>query len=242
MYKQGLKWFLGLCAVPAFIMSGMVNVACVPFQAHTQEFEAGANDLEGKQLYFIITPSLDFYQRSVVDITGLGNDPAGDTVVDVSGGPVAVPLGVNSISYYGEFYDTIYIGADGTIGMGQPGSNADLITHFMRPQVSLLPVDTNGAAPGTVSYDVTLLDSVAVTYDGVLAGGATASAQAEFFVRPAEYGDIALTYAEISSDAAGVIGLSRGYSQEEIDLLMASFGNQTPLTTETMTGTLPSDS
>jgi len=235
----GMNKFYGICAAAALVAGSMLQGCDVPFQAHTQEFGTGANNLEGLQLYFIPTPGDDSYQRMVVEITDLVNDPTGDTPADVSGGAVEVALGANAVSFFGTLYDSIFIGADGTIGMGEAGSNETLQAHFMRPQVSLLPVDVNGAPAGTVSYEVVNFDSVAVTYDGVSAGGANASAQAIFDITPAQYGDISLTYAEISMDAAGIIGLSAGYDQATIDSLLGSFGFQTPLATEVMTGTVP---
>lgn len=210
-------------------------------QYHSQDFGAGTVNLQGKQLYFIPTPGESAYQRRVLNITRLGNDPAGDASVNVSAAPQEVVLGLgNAVNFYGSLYQSIFISADGTIGMGEAGSNADLVAHFSQPQVSLLPVDAIGG--GTVTVDVTAGDSIAVTYEGVTAGGGSATAQVEFFINQNMYGDIALSYLQISPNAAGVIGLSNGQldraDQATIEYFLESLGHQLPLTVETMTGTV----
>jgi len=212
---------------------------CLPVPLHTQDFADGAVDLQGKQLYFIpATIEGDpNYNRMVVDITALGNNPTGDTQVNV---PFELVLGLgNAVEFYGALYESLFIGADGTIGMGEAGDNSTLTNHFLQPQVSLLPVDAIGA--GTVSFDVVAGDSVAVTYDGVTAGGASATAQAEFFIGGDQYADIALSYLVLSAQAGGVYGLSNGQldgaNDERITQFLADFRNQVPLTTAVMTGT-----
>lgn len=233
----GMKKFSGFCAATAFVAAATLQGCVVPL--HAFDYAAGTVDLQGKQLYFIPTPGEAAYQRRVLDITALGNDPAGDPAVDVSGGPAEVVLGLgNAVNFYGALYQSIFIGADGTIGMGQAGNNESIVAHFSQPQVSLLPVDAIGG--GSVSVDVTAGDSVAVTFEGVTAGGGSATAQAEFFINNDMYGDIALSYLQISANAAGVIGLSNGQlagaDQATIDRFVADFALQAPLTTETMTG------
>lgn len=232
-----MKKHFGICAAAAVIGAGMLQGCVAPL--HSQDFASGEVDLQGKQLYFIPSLSPGFYQRQVVNISGLGNDPTGDPVADVTGGSDRVVLGLgNAISFYGRLYTSIFIGADGAIGLGEVGDNSSVTAHFMQKQVSLLPVDAIGN--GTVSYEVLAGDSVAVTYDGVTAGGASATAQAEFFIGGENFGDIALSYPEISANAAGVVGLSNGQlagaGQQTIDLFMSDFESQAPLTTETMTG------
>lgn len=222
-----------------FLFLASAVTGCINY--HTQDFEVGANNLEGRQLYFIPTPGDSFYHRVVIEgITLLPDDPVGDSEVLFADGPLEVFLGSgNAISYYGELYEQIFIGADGVIGLGEPGGNMSLEQHFQQPQVSLLRVDELGE--GIVSFDVIQGDSVAVTYEGVIAGGEPAVAQAQFFIAEGEsYGTIALTYVQISPNAAGVIGLSNGQlagaDQATIDRFVADFALQAPLTTETMTG------
>ena len=80
----GMNKFFGMCAAATLVAGSMLQGCVVPWQAHTQEFAAGQNNLQGHQLYFIPTPGVDGYQRMVVDITAVGNDPTGDTVADVN--------------------------------------------------------------------------------------------------------------------------------------------------------------
>lgn len=236
----GMKKYSGVFAASAIVAATMLQ-GCEFQQFHTQDFADGNVDLQGKQLYFIPTPGDNFYQRMVVDITELGNDPAGDNVADLSTGSQEVVLGAgNAIEFYGATYQSIVIGANGTIGFGGAGDNTDLTSHFMQPQVSLLPVDDTST--GTVSYEILQGDSVAVTYEEVMAGGSTATAQAEFFNNESMFGDIAMSYTRVSADAGGVYGLSNaqleGSNEEEINEFLAGFTfEQRPLTVEVMTGT-----
>jgi len=235
----GMKKFSGICAAASIVAATMLQGCVVPL--HSFEYADGEVDLQGKQIYFIPTPGEGAYQRMVVDITELGNDPTGDTVADVSGGSAEVVLGLgNAVAFYGALYNSIFIGADGTIGLGEVGDNSSLTTHFMHREVSLLPVDEIGT--GTVSYEVIPGDSVAVTFAGVTAGGAPATAQAEFFKGDGMFGDIALSYTVLSADAGGVYGLSNaqllGKTEAEITQFLADFANQAPLTTEIMTGSV----
>lgn len=236
----GMKKYSGVFAASAIVAATMLQ-GCEFQQFHTQDFSDGSVDLQGKQLYFMPTPGANFYQRVVRDITELGNDPAGDTEADLSTGSQEVVLGpLNAIEFYGATYESIFIGANGTIGFGGVGDNTDLASHFMQPQVSLLPVDDTST--GTVSYDIVVGDSIAVTYEGVTAGGSTATAQAEFFNNESMFGDIALSFTRVSQDAGGVYGLSnaqlQGANEEEINEFLAGFAfEQRPLTVDVMTGT-----
>jgi len=240
----GMKKFSGICAAAAVVAATTLQGCILPTPLHTAEFGAGENNLQGKQLYFMPTPGDAAYQRTVVDITQLPNDPTGDTEVDFTakqGGAVEVVLGLgNAVNFYGALIESIFIGPDGTIGMGEEGDNSSLTTHFSVKEVSLLPADD--VSTGTVSYEVADGDFVTVTFDGVTAGGGAATAQAEFFINADQYGDIALSYETISTGAAGIVGLSNGplagLTEEEINQFLADFANQGPITQNTMTGTV----
>ncbi len=238
----GMNKFTGICAAATIVAATALQGCVVPL--HTQDFAAGEVDLQGKQIYLMPTPGDGAYQRMVQDITALGNDPTGDTVADVSGGSFTLTLDdAHAVAFYGALFTDLVLGANGTIGFGEAGDNTSLTTHFMHKEVSLLPVEV--APAGSVTYDVvdngTDPSSIAVTYAGVTAGGATATAQAEFFVNAAAFGDIALSYTVLSADAAGVYGLSNGQlvgaDEATITQFLADFAMQAPLTTEIMTGT-----
>lgn len=248
----GMKRFSGYSAAMVVIAAAMLAGCPPPTPAtHTQDFVAGSNNLSGVQLYFIPTPSVDFYQRMVTTgITEVPNPTNDATAVTFTGGQATVDLGSgNAISFYGKLYETIYIGSNGAIGFGQAGDNSTLTAHFTQPEVSLLPVESIGS--GAVSYEVTNGDNLAVTYEGVTAGGASATAQAEFFISTTDtngYGDIALSYPEISTDAAGVIGLSNGQlagaNAAQIAAFMSDFATQAGgnLTDQVLTGTVTASS
>lgn len=228
-----------LCGVIMAVVAPVLPGCGVP-QVHTQLFLGDASDpvdLQNTQLYFIPTPGENFYQRRVIGINDLANDPAGDERVDFSDGPVEVPLGENAVHFYGDLYDAIVIGPNGTVGMGEMGDNSDLTAHFSRPQVSLLPV-TAFDESSSVSYEIVNRFSVTVTYEDVIAGSAPATAQVEFFIDDLMYGHLAMSYTDIATDAAGIYGLSRGYRASEIDEILDDFNLQIPLTTEVMTGSL----
>ena len=244
----GMKRFSGYSAAMVVIAAAMLAGCPTTPATHTQEFTAGSNNLAGNQLYFIPTPSVDFYQRMVQSgITEVPNPTDNATAATFTGGQAQVNLGSgNAVSFYGKLYETVYIGSNGAIGMGQAGDNSSLTAHFSQPEVSLLPVEAIGT--GAVSYEVTAGDNLAVTYEGVTAGGASATAQAEFFIGTDMYGDIALSYPEIDPATAGVIGLSAGQlagaNAAQIAAFLSDFQTQTGgnLTDQVLTGTVAASS
>lgn len=237
----GMKKFSGFCAATAFVAAATLQ-GCVNY--HTQEFggeKAGVFDLQNKELYFMPAFGPSFYERIVRDINSLGNGPEGDTLVTFQDGVREVALGAAAINFYGQSYSSIFIGEDGTIGFGGPGNNASLAAHFAQPQVSLLPVDAVGS--GEVRFQVANGDSVAVTYDGVTAGGAPATAQAQFFLDPDKKDDLSMSYLSVSDSVVGVVGLSNAQlagvtNADEIARFLADVRSQNPLSVGTLTGTL----
>lgn len=210
-------------------------------ELHTQNL-ASASTIDGKQLYFIPSDTENkrlgdaFYVRIVQDlVTDLGlvagtlPNPvdAETTSLDFSiSDPVEVPLD-EPVMYYGAWYDTIYVGSDGTVGLGQPGGgNTDLEEHFASPQISLLEI--NAALPGTEVTVEQDADTVVVTFDGVIIGTETTitddnSFQVEFIKTRGNDGDIALSYAKVDAQGDGIVGLSNGQLAGATEAEIATF-------------------
>ena len=202
-------------------LTALTLTSCTaPIDYHTQSVDAGgATCLNGKQLYFARSPRYDaqepqlvldfgYYDRFVRDQTELPVGTEGHEAVDFSmADPFRVPLPQGaSIPYYGFPANMLYIGSDGTIGMG-PGepNNATLRDHFNVRQISLLPVDAT-VAGATVSYSITSAEIV-VTFDDV--DGNTV--QCQLFLSGEAQSEIAITYASVNANTlAGVVGLSNG--------------------------------
>lgn len=233
----GMKRFSGISVAVAMLAAA--TLAGCPKPATTdnqsQNFAAGAakTNLEGKQLYFQPDGSISFYSRTVTDgITAFGVPTAGQLIIDFSvADPFVLNLAAGSeVLYYGQSFSTLYIGSDGTVAFGVPGSgNASVTDHFSSKQISLLPVDAADASEtGTVSYQV-FTDSVVVTFDAVDGS----SFQAEFFISGAMDEDIAISYPTINATAGGVVGLSNGQlagsNAAQIAAFLEAFGTGSDL-------------
>lgn len=229
----GMTKFSGYSAAVAMLAAATLAGCPAPTEYHTQVLKS-PNSIDGKQLYFIPSDTVkragdQYYKRTVT--TGVDNlpvDPSDQTVLAFSAETTvqSVDLGDGGVWYFGEYYDTLFIGANGTIGFGAPGvGNATLAEHFAGKQISLLPVDATTS--GTVSVGL-YADSVVVTFADVTIGETTDNAfQAEFFKTRGIDGDIALSYPQVTATAEGIVGLSNGQlagaSQAQIDKFLAGF-------------------
>lgn len=210
---------------------------------HTQTIEAGSNELQGKELLFMPDSSISFYSRTVVSgITDFTIDTDSVTEIDFSeANPYVLYLPAGSeVLYYGQMYDTIFIGSDGVVSLGEAGAGNETLTdHFSAPQVSLLPVDATQGS-GRASFEI-LPHAVVVTFEDVRAAGASNSFQVEFFISGMEDGGLAINYPEVSEDAAGIVGLSNGplagANQAQIDAFLAGFSESNLILNNT--GTIP---
>lgn len=177
---------------------------------HTQIITSGSNELEGKLLYFQPDGSLSFYSRQVIGgVNDFIVDPESGEEVDFEDGdPFEVPLPEGTeILFYGQLYDSMFIGSDGVISLGEPGEgNGDLTRHFRAPQVSALSVDASDGN-GTVTYEI-LENEIVISFSNVLVGTASTSFQLEFFVSGVEDGELALSYPVVGNTVATLTGLS----------------------------------
>jgi len=233
----GMKMFSGYSVVAAMLATATLAGCPVPKDLHTQVLES-PNSIDGKQLYFVPSDTEkragdQFYSRVITqtELAELPVDPATHTVLNFSAENTveAVNLGDGGVFYYGEYYDTLFIGSNGTIGFGAPGvGNSTLAEHFAGPQISLLPVDAT-ILDGTVTVG-NFSDSVVVTFNNISIGETADNAfQAEFFKTRGIDGDIALSYPQVATTAEGIVGLSNGQlagaSEEEIASFLAGFSN-----------------
>lgn len=231
MRALGLRKLSGLYLAGAVLVSATLTGCPQPvtIDYHTQIITPGENELEGRMLYFMPDGSLNFYSRTVIDgISSFPVTPETGEVVDFTEGDpfrVALPNDLE-ILYYGRTYDTLFIGSDGTVSLGEAGEgNSSLSAHFSTPQVSLLPVDAD-QGNGTVTYEI-FSNEVVVTFANVLVGTTSNSFQVEFFISGAEDGDLALSYPVASQNVGGLVGLSNGQlagsNQAQIDAFLAEF-------------------
>jgi len=229
----GMKNFSGYTVAAAMLAAATLAGCPVATDYNTEVLES-PNSIDGKQIYFVPSDTEKragdkFYSRVITatDLAELPADPSGHTVISFAEeSTVAVDLGDGGVFYFGEYYDMIFINADGSVGLGAPGAgNATLAEHFASPQISLLPVDAT--AGGTVTVG-NFEDSVVVTFNNVTVGETTDNAfQVEFFKTRGIDGDIALSYPQVATTAEGIVGLSNGElagaSQDEIDQFVRRF-------------------
>lgn len=207
---------------------------------HTEVLE-NASEIDGKQILFVHSADENiteeqYYSRIVADLPTPGqlpNQTDGGVVVEfpAGGGSVEVTLD-EPVMYYGALYNSVVVGSDGTVGLGQAGGgNRTLAEHFFSPQISLLPV--NATLTGTVVTVRQDADEVVVTFDNVIIGTdrdfTTDNAfQIEFFKSSGKVGDITLSYANVMDFANGIVGLSNGQlagaTEAEVETFLVGFG------------------
>ena len=197
----------------------------------TQSFDAGEFDLENSLMKFIPTNSRNYYRAEIkpgdsfafpVEIPE--GTPALPSFLAMDPIPIT-PLGGEQISFYGQLYDTVYVGSNGRITFEDPAGEANpqpspkavsAADHFAVPGISGLY--TQLGLGGNVTA-VQLEDRLVITYDDVPflnadPGDETNSFQIELFFDSATKqapGMLRLTWLNIGTPPAGmplIVGLS----------------------------------
>lgn len=172
-----------------------------------QYFDIGGADcLEGRLLFFSPEPEFtDSYIRQVSEQDEFSVNPNEHTPIDFNQSdpfPIELPV---PIHYNDKRIDNVYVGSDGTIGLGAEGAgNGTLLEHFTTDQVSVFPLDASVAGAST-RYFVSD-DDVVITY--MDAEGT--QAQCHFMGLSQGACDIALCYPAIGTmSRGGVVGLPK---------------------------------
>lgn len=209
-----MSYFLAL-RTPFLLLFLVAFAGCSSLEEYnTQSFAAGgATCLSGKQLYlghqqfdFLDKSSAYFhYSRFVTDVSALPIDPSSHEVIDFSQSDpfeLQLPTGIE-VTYYRQQFNVLFIGSDGTIAFGIPGTgNSSLVELFSSDQISLLPVDAT-VEGATTRYSVSD-DEVVITYDSVEGN----TFQCEFILREGLQDGIFISYLSVSRNTRdGVVGL-----------------------------------
>ena len=168
-------------------------------------------DLDALALTFRPNGGPSFYGPTKTPIDSFPTDPTGGLVLDFSifGDPIRAGLfGNKTVSFYGETYDTLYIGSEGWISFGQSGNPPTTFgAHVATPQISALPVDAT--QPGSMVSYLQDAEKLVITFENVPTQGAPDSPnnfQIELFFD----GALRISYLGIDPAISGIVGLSLG--------------------------------
>ncbi len=166
-------------------------------------------ELAGRSITYTPDGSISGYSVCSAAAEGFPVSPScGEHVTMDESGSVYYPLEEgHTIPFFGEVYDSIFIGEDGYVAFGASGVGIDplLESHFAAPRISGLFSDIS-LLSGEIRV-AELDDRVAVTYRHVLYEYfREVSFQVEIFFT----GEIRITWMEIGSPSA-IVGLSDGY-------------------------------
>jgi hypothetical protein len=186
-----------------------VTMTVEPLDYFTELFDTGDNDMANRTLTFIPNDSVKYYNLCTEEASAFPVNPAGGTVVTLRDDDYyEVQLLEHTVNFYGDNYDTFYIGSNGyiTFMSGDTHYLEQLAEHFALPRIAALFDDLNPLAGGTISYKE-LPDRVVVTFQDVheFSQTATNSFQIEMFF----YGKIRITFLDIAA-VDGLTGLSQG--------------------------------
>jgi hypothetical protein len=205
-------FYEGTITVSSQNQTRVIAVTTAP-DLFTEEFDSEDNDLQNLALTFTPSETNSYYSATVTNnVIDFLSDPDGGTdlvpflaVTD----PVSMPLWANKeVWLYGQAYDTLHVGSDGYIGLGDDAAGGrvglDLAAHFSAAGISAFFTNFDLSETGMVSAKQ-FSDRVAVTWEGVSEAGADNdnSFQVEMFFD----GDIRLTYLGLDA-TEGIAGLS----------------------------------
>ncbi len=180
----------------------------------TEEFtNPDARDLAGLQLTFTPDGSPNFYSVCSDRVTALPVPSSTHAALALADDDSAtLNLSGPPISFFGNHYNTAYVGSNGYVNFNAPDSSRDTqpTNHFSLPRVAGALADLNPAAGGTVCW-AELADRVVVTFDGVGEFNVPANTntfQIEFFTGGPEV--IRVTWLQQNVTSEVTVGLSRG--------------------------------
>jgi hypothetical protein len=175
----------------------------------TELFDSEDNDLDNQTLTFTRNCQGNFYDVCREVATEFPVDPTGGTVLSLTDDDYEqVSLSEGVISFYGEGFDSLFVGSNGyvTFGNGDTQYVESLDNHFMFPRISALFDDLSPNSGGQVSWKE-LADRAAVTFENVpeYQENNPNNFQIEMFFG----GSIRITYLGVSA-TDGLAGLSQG--------------------------------
>ncbi len=195
----------------------------------TEYFNQNDNDLRNLSILWSVADVPDYYRATVAhDVAAFPSDTNDGTDLTEyfleGSDPVGVPLlDGKTVSFYGETYNTVYVGSDGYLAFGDGAdvARADqtLPYHFGTAGISAFFANFDIEAGGAVTWRQ-FHDRVAFTFAGVPEAGkpdTSNSFQVELFFN----GDIRVTYLEMDAER-GIAGLSAGVEPDpfvESDLI-----------------------
>ena len=171
-------------------------------------------DLEYKTLVFTPGNANSFYLACVQDADEFEVDPAGAIEVFLSDDDAReIPLNDNFIPFFGQLYNSIFIGSNGYLTfMADTEFTESISTHFNLPRISAF-FDDLGPIDGVtrISY---LLDGekLVVTYEDIgelSSNGSQTGNENSFQIQMFYAGIIKITWLEIEA-GDGLVGLSNG--------------------------------
>ena len=201
------EWASALVTVSSSVATELVELTTAP-EYFTQSFSSGT-DLDGLAVTLTPNNGLSFYERTVEEVSGFPTDPTGGLVLDFSflGDPIEAGLfGGETVPFYGNDYDTLYISSEGWVSFGEVGNAPDTLgDHFTAPQLSALNVDA--ADPNAMVSYLQDEQKLIITYENAPTAGAPGFGndfQLELFFD----GRIRISYPDVDPAMSGVIGLS----------------------------------
>ncbi|MHC4498348.1 MAG: S8 family peptidase, partial [Planctomycetota bacterium] len=180
------------------------------FEYPFDPLDPNSNDMANRMLMLIPDGSGSYYQACVIEATGFPVDPNGGTNISLRDDDyIQIDLSGEQIDFYGESYETIYVGSNGYITFisGDAHRLESFDNHFDLPRISALFDDLDPSAGGTVSWKQ-LEDRIAVTFENVpeFSLSNANSFQVEMFYN----GMLRITYLDIAA-GDGLVGLSEGF-------------------------------
>jgi len=176
--------------------------------------DPNCNDLAYHTITFVPNGSASYYAAGIKEASGFRIDPADATPVALGDDDYSVvDLDGNTINFYGQQYDTLYIGSNGyiTFESGDINRAESFEEHFALPRISALFDDLDPSSGGTISVN-RLHDRIVVTFENVHEFGQ--SNANSFQIELLYNGRIMLTLLEIAAKD-GLVGLSKGTSVPE---------------------------